>query len=228
MNYEKKYKEALSWIKNVYPLFEGAVKEDAEHFFPELKESEDERIRKAILTGLIDCRDAPDLWWSDFGGIPIDDCIAWIEKQGEQKPINDSDEEIVEAVKDTSILDMVEPKFKVGDKIENRFSSHRVYDIIGVDLDNQEYHCKHSYCNNEEDLPFECADKDYELYDDTPTPPDYGDEVKFEPKIYDIVFYYNKGEIKTGKIVDYRADEGIYELGNGVELLPNEIIGIGK
>jgi len=121
-----------------------------------------------------------------------------------------------------------ETKFKVGDKIENRFSSHRVYDIIGIDLDNQEYHCKHSYCNSEEDLPFECADKDYELYDDTPTPPDYGDEVRFEPKIYDSVFYYNKGEIKTGKIVGYRADEGIYELDNDVELLPNEIIGIGK
>ena len=36
---------------------------------------------KAILTGLIDCRDAPDLEWSNFGGINIDECIAWLEKQ---------------------------------------------------------------------------------------------------------------------------------------------------
>jgi hypothetical protein len=42
--------------------------------------------RKAILTGLIDCRDAPDLGWSNFGGIKIDDCIAWLEKQGEPNP----------------------------------------------------------------------------------------------------------------------------------------------
>ena len=222
MDYEKKYKEALSWIKNVYPLFEGAVKEDAEHFFPELKESEDEKIRKELIEHF------KHYSGGDNVSIKFPEWIAWLEKQGEQKSINDTDEDIVEAVKDTSILDMVEPKFKVGDKIENRFSSHRVYDIIGIDLDNQEYHCKHSYCNSEEDLPFECADKDYELYDDTPTPPDYGDELKFEPKIYDSVFYYNKGEIKTGKIVDYRADEDIYELDNGVELLPIEIIGIGK
>lgn len=47
--------------------------------------SSDERIRKAILEGLIDCRDAPDLGWSNFGGIEIDDCIEWLEKQGEQK-----------------------------------------------------------------------------------------------------------------------------------------------
>ena len=42
----------------------------------------EKKIRKAILNGLIDCRDAPDLGWSNFGGISIDDCIAWLEKQG--------------------------------------------------------------------------------------------------------------------------------------------------
>ena len=41
----------------------------------------EKKIRKAILNGLIDCRDAPDLGWSNFGGISIDDCIAWLEKQ---------------------------------------------------------------------------------------------------------------------------------------------------
>ena len=44
----------------------------------------DKKIREAILNGLIDCRDAPDLGWSNFGGIHIDDCIDWLEKQGEQ------------------------------------------------------------------------------------------------------------------------------------------------
>ena len=43
-----------------------------------------DKIREAILNGLIDCRDAPDLGWSNFGGINIDDCIAWLEKQGKQ------------------------------------------------------------------------------------------------------------------------------------------------
>ena len=83
MNYERKYKEALSWMQSLYDGLHGVTKEDAEHYFPELKESEDERKRKAILTGLIDCRDAPDLGWSNFGGINIDECIAWLEKQRE-------------------------------------------------------------------------------------------------------------------------------------------------
>ena len=50
----------------------------------EKEKAYDKKIREAILNGLIDCRDAPDLGWSNFGGIHIDDCIAWLEKQGEQ------------------------------------------------------------------------------------------------------------------------------------------------
>lgn len=86
--------------------------------FPELAESKDERIRKAILTGLIDCRDAPDLGWSDFGGINIDECITWLEKQGKQT------------------ADKVEPKFKFGDWItsiddEGKVSTQKVVDFWG-------------------------------------------------------------------------------------------------
>ena len=47
----------------------------------EKEKAKDKKIREAILNGLIDCRDAPDLGWSNFGGIHIDDCIAWLEKQ---------------------------------------------------------------------------------------------------------------------------------------------------
>lgn len=81
----EKYNEALeraSKLKVQNPF--DTVGQMVEHIFPELKESEDERKRKAILTGLIDCRDAPDLGWSNFGGINIDECISWLEKQGEK------------------------------------------------------------------------------------------------------------------------------------------------
>ena len=51
----------------------------------EKEKAKDKKIREAILNGLIDCRDAPDLGWSNFGGIHIDDCIAWFKKQDEPK-----------------------------------------------------------------------------------------------------------------------------------------------
>lgn len=73
----KAYDEAIERAKKLYS--NGIT----EKIFPELKESKDKKIREAILKGLIDCRDAPDLGWSNFGGIHIDDCIAWLEKQGD-------------------------------------------------------------------------------------------------------------------------------------------------
>ena len=92
MNYEKKYKEALNWMKDVYPTLEGAAKEDAEHYFPELKESEDEKIREDII------------WCLKHSGIkensPINphvttikrDAIAWLEKQGEPAKLSEEEQ----------------------------------------------------------------------------------------------------------------------------------------
>lgn len=53
----------------------------------EKEKAKDKKIREAILNGLINCRDALDLGWSNFGGIHIDDCIAWLEKQDEQEQL---------------------------------------------------------------------------------------------------------------------------------------------
>ena len=77
MNYERKYNEALSWMHEIYPTLKAADKEDAEHYFPELKESEDERIRKWILDGLD--------FYSDAIGAPEDHkkAIAYLERQKE-------------------------------------------------------------------------------------------------------------------------------------------------
>ena len=49
MDYEKKYKEALKWIRDVYPTLTGAAKEDAEYYFPELIESKDEIVREWLI-----------------------------------------------------------------------------------------------------------------------------------------------------------------------------------
>lgn len=110
MDYEKKYKETLERAKERYSACSAPAL--LEYIFPELKEkeSEDDRTRKAILTGLIDCRDAPDLGWSDFGGINIDECIAWLEKQGEQTHAGHGQPEVTK----TSDQEL-EPKFHPGD-----------------------------------------------------------------------------------------------------------------
>ena len=85
MDYEKRYKEALKWMQSLYSGLHGATKEEAEHYFPELLESEDERIRKAIKKALqVRCDGSRII--SDEP-VTLEEAIAWLEKQGEQKHI---------------------------------------------------------------------------------------------------------------------------------------------
>lgn len=76
MNYEQKYKEALGWMRELYTSFEGCMKEDAEHYFPELAESEDEIIKREIL----------ELVSIAGNGNQFEEIKDWLEKQGESNP----------------------------------------------------------------------------------------------------------------------------------------------
>lgn len=81
MDYEKMYKKALeiakSKISNVDRKDRLYYVDDIEEIFPELKESEDEKIRNDILYFLEEQRKA--------GGLNRPDWIAWLEKQGDKK-----------------------------------------------------------------------------------------------------------------------------------------------
>lgn len=77
MKYEEKYKEALKVIENLYNVVKYQSSSDAlltcqtiEKAFPELRESEDERIRKGLINMLS----------QDYELHKKE--IAWLEKQG--------------------------------------------------------------------------------------------------------------------------------------------------
>jgi hypothetical protein len=72
----KAYDEASKWMEGIYPTLTHEQQMEAEAFFSELKESEDERIRKELIcfleTEIPHCN-------------ARDKYIAWLEKQGKQK-----------------------------------------------------------------------------------------------------------------------------------------------
>lgn len=76
----KKYDEALEWMRKIYPTLTGADKEDAEHYFPELAESEDERIRKELVDMINECTN-----W-----IHKKEYVKYLEKQKENPKSFDS------------------------------------------------------------------------------------------------------------------------------------------
>lgn len=121
MDYEKKYKEALEWARKVMHGKVGFVLDDVLEKFPELKESEDEKVCKEIkqfirsrgmqlaqskveswIAWLEKQGDANKEYWRGYrdGKQEILDKYAELEKQGEQKPD-----------------DKVEPKFHEGEWI---------------------------------------------------------------------------------------------------------------
>lgn len=111
------YKEKLRLAKEA--LESGSYdKETIEYIFPELKESEDEKIRKELVQYLKDYPNLPK------GNYCRDDFFAWPEKQGEQKP-------------------MEYLKFKVGDSIEY---NDKQWSVIGIDIENHCYDLTDDEC----------------------------------------------------------------------------------
>ena len=108
MNYEQKYKEALerARISRLQLLDIGEEATEIEHIFPELRESEDEKIRKEIIDYIKNST-------CQVGDETYKSWIVWLEKQGEQKPTN-----------------KIEPKFKVGDTIIEKDLDEYDYETI--------------------------------------------------------------------------------------------------
>lgn len=78
MDYEKAYKNALAHAREIHRN-ECEKRRDMEWLFPELKESEDERIRKGLINYFNHHKNGINI----FYGIKGDDILAWLEKQGE-------------------------------------------------------------------------------------------------------------------------------------------------
>lgn len=96
-DYKIRYEEALERAKEKYAMFKGMKQGDVlEDVFPELKELEDERIRKAI----IDFFGEPGRKEYILNGFNVDDIVAWLERQGEQKPVEfcEEDERVRSAI----------------------------------------------------------------------------------------------------------------------------------
>ena len=87
MDCEKKYNEALERARKIHndTVFDY-VKGMIEEIFPELKDSEDERIRKKLIEYF-------NVYPKDYyGELKKSHIIAWLEKQGERSDTNSNTE----------------------------------------------------------------------------------------------------------------------------------------
>ncbi len=106
----EKYNKALERAKDML-AYKEVRQEDMEYLFPELEESEDERIRREIIDFL-------RLPHHQFVGKRYHEkkWIAWLEKQGEQPT--------------DKVEPKFEPQFKVGDWITDGYIYYKITEIL--------------------------------------------------------------------------------------------------
>ena len=101
MDYEKKFKDAFERAKKVIEYYkkhhrcDEASIEDLECVFPELKESEDEKIRKTIIR-VFEAKKDENI--EKCLGVYIDDILSWLEKQKAVDVIDKEEREFADNV----------------------------------------------------------------------------------------------------------------------------------
>jgi len=131
MDYKEKYEQGLECIQEILSSGQEKIKmtllkERLQPFFPELQESEDERIRKVLIDYFNRYKEQEECGVKTFYEIPTDNILAWLEKQGEKKVpfvdfkakdcyVSKVDGKIHDMTYDAA--DKVKPKFKVAEYV---------------------------------------------------------------------------------------------------------------
>lgn len=134
MDYKNKYNDALKKLQEALAPkngceISGLTRGCIEEIFPELKESDDERIRKELIRYFKEMN-----FVTQEGAEKVTRWIAWLEKQGNKpqgKSALEADEE------KANNANKVEPKFHEGDWVVTSYG--KVNQVIAVDKDGDGY-----------------------------------------------------------------------------------------
>ena len=164
---EPSIKEKLEEARSLYKDANADQRYMLESLFPELRESEDERVRKALIDFFI--RGAEN--GEQTNGVYDKDILVWLEKQKVRSPLSKEEEytlaRIIEYLEDNDCpsewkdllydvyalpyqkehksADMVEPKFHEGDIIKPKDGGHEPWQIMQVDISDKKYRFKDDY-----------------------------------------------------------------------------------
>lgn len=176
----KRYDEAIEIANEINNKHKAQPFDVMLKVFPELKESEDERIRKALIDYFDDANKADENPLQSYG-VHTDKAIAWLEKQYEklqgksaQEAINEKKVDNQNCIKPTN---KVEPKFKI--------------------KEGKWYICISQFCNCIEGRVYK-ATSDSRIMDD------FGTEYDIHSDAYK---YFRLWTIKDAKPGDVLADE---------------------
>jgi len=152
-SYEEKYKQAIEAAKRELHYC-GSLDCDAARqifrLFPELKESEDEKIIRT-LKEIVNWGCAKNI--SVENNVELKDCLAWLEKQGERK----------------TEIEYIYPKFRIGDVIEpiKPNGSYMPVRVLSIEKTTKSYYCESDDKKHFSSIPIRCEDE-YKLVEQKP------------------------------------------------------------
>lgn len=163
-DYKEKYEMALEGIQEILSSGEDSIKMSRlqlrlQGIFPELKESKDEKIRKALIKYCKLQQKANNI---GFCGISLIDAIDWLEKQGESYTKKDIDDAYLKGISDAkNELEKQGTPAKLSEEEQNSFAkgvlSNCALSFINY-LDAHSYEGKMCVSNGE------CEDIDYAFH----------------------------------------------------------------
>ena len=235
----RRYDEALERAKNTIEVNQAIpdIVECVESLFPELSESEDEKIRKALI--------------EHVKGIYKDPCteeiskerdmfLAWLEKHGElvnslSKGLDNAHERIDELIqKNNLLIEQLEkqgeqklvPKFKIGDTMRTLQEAKDEWTDgmpVVVSIDNEYYHCNNESIaiKNQDEYEYPPMNRKHNICDSC-------DEQKSfsKYKVGDTVYYNSFGRFVSfviANIVEDGTDNPMYEDKDGNSVFQNDI-----
>lgn len=113
-NYKEKYEEVLTNASIVHKLGNEEIKQVMENLFPELKESNDEKIKKELITLIKNCNKG---CYVTISPSKIEEYTNWIKTQGKQEEpqVYETEDGEVITYSESEGYKVIDPKFKVND-----------------------------------------------------------------------------------------------------------------
>ena len=159
MNFEKEYKNVFEHAKSAYGT--GAYDDyTLEQLFPQLKETEDERIRKTLIDALKTSKSVGELKFI-LPEPTRKDCIAYLEKQKEEKldSIRIKCKEHDERREEIRVTEIIESIVRVYGKTQGEF-------IAGYDIDTLIHWVREAFdCLNKQNIQKEQKPIKMEVYE---------------------------------------------------------------
>ena len=153
-DYKKLYEDVVALAKD--GLKDGlylsqSAKDVTEFLFPQLKETEDEKVKRELTKFLINFNNG---YYSRPSENEIDSWIKWIKKQGEQK----------------TEIKYVYPKFRIGDVIEpiNPNGFYRPVRVLSIEEKTKSYYCESDDKKSFSSIPIRC-ENEYKLVEQKPS-----------------------------------------------------------